>query len=80
MDKLISMADNVPEEIDSNLFGEFMKKVTVWDYVSITSESYLALSHYEKEKLIRRYYSDTKSRGSGKFIYYFCLHSVRSYA
>ena len=50
--------------------GEFMKKVTVWDYASITRDSYLALSHDEKEKLIRRYYFDTKSRGgSGKFYF-----------
>ena len=37
-----------------------MKKVTVWDYASITTDSYLALSHDEKEKLIRSYYSDMK--------------------
>ena len=71
MDKLITMADNVQEDIDANLFSEFMKKVTAWDYVSITRESYLALSHDEKEKLITRHYSDMKSRSSGKF--YFIL-------
>ena len=68
MEKLIAMADNVQEGIDANLFGEFMKKVTVSDYSSITRDSYLVLSHDEKEKLIRRYYFDMKSRGgSGKF-------------
>ena len=46
-----------------------MNKVVVWDYASITRESYLALSHDEKEKLIRRYYSDMKSRSSGKFYF-----------
>ena len=44
-----------------------MKKVTVLNYVSISRDSYPALSHDEKEKLIRSYYSDMKSRGSGKF-------------
>ena len=50
-----------------------MKKVTIWDYASITRDSYLALSHDKKEKLISRYYSDMKSRGSSKiyFIYFF---------
>ena len=47
MDKLITMADNVREDIDVNLFGEFMKKVTIWDYASVTRNSYLALSYDE---------------------------------
>ena len=68
MYKLTNMADNVQEEIDANLLSGFMKKLTVRDYASITRESYLALSHDEKEKLIRRYYSDMESRGSGKLI------------
>ena len=70
MEKLIAIADNVQEDIDTNLHGEFMKNVTIWDHASITKDSYLALSHDEKEKLIRRYYFDTKSRGgSGKFYF-----------
>ena len=39
-----------------------MKKVTIWDYASISRESYLAFSDQEKEKLIKRYYSDMNSR------------------
>ena len=46
-----------------------MNKVAVWDYASITREGYPALSHDEKEKLIRRYYSDMKSRSSGEFYF-----------
>ena len=49
MDKLITMAGNVQEDIDANLIGEFMKKVTIWDYASIAREMYLALSHDKKE-------------------------------
>ena len=67
MDKLINMVDKIQEEIDPTLFGQFMKKVTVLDYLSISRDSYPVLSHDEKEKLIRSYYSDMKSRGSGKF-------------
>ena len=68
MDKLIAMTNNIQEDINANLFGKFMKKVIVSDYASITRESYLALSHDEKEKLIRRYYFDMKSRGNVSFI------------
>ena len=68
MDRLINMANNAQEEFDTNLFGQFMKKVTIWDYTSITRDTYLALFHDEKKKLFRRYYSDMKSRGSGKFL------------
>ena len=57
MEKLINatMADNIQEHIDPNLFGEFMKKVTVWDFASITRDSYLVVFHDEKEKLTRSY-------------------------
>ena len=48
------------------------QQIPIWDYSSISRESYIALSNFEKEKLIRNYYSDMKSRGSGKFdIFYF---------
>ena len=47
-----------------------MKKITIRDYASITRDSYLALSHDEKEKLIMRYYFDMKIRDvSGKFYF-----------
>ena len=67
MDKLINMVDNIQEEIDPTLFGQFMKKVKAWDYASVTRDSYPALSHDDKERLIRNYYSDMKSEGSGNF-------------
>ena len=61
--------DNTQEEINQNLFGKFMKNVSIWDYTSISSDSYLALSHDEKEKLIWSYSSNMKSRRSGKFYF-----------
>ena len=69
VEKLINatMADNIQEHIDPNLFGEFMKKVTVWDFASITRDSYLVVFHDEKEKLTRSYYFDMKSKGCQKF-------------
>ena len=47
MDRLINIANNTQEEFDINLFGQFMKKVTIWDYASITRDSDLALSDDE---------------------------------
>ena len=72
MEKQISIADNVQEHIDENLFCEFMKNVTVWEYASISGENYLALAQDEKENFIRRYYSDMKSRSSRKIFYFVC--------
>ena len=69
MEKLINLADNTQVEFDADLFGQFMKKVTIWD---------LALSRDEKEGLIRRYYFDMKSKGNGKFLHIFsCLRRSR---
>ena len=60
--------DNAQEEINQNLFGKFMKNVSIWDYTSISRDSYLALSHDEKEKLIWSYSSNMKSRYVVSFI------------
>ena len=38
------MADNVQEDNDANLFGEFMKKGTIWDCASITRKKELSCS------------------------------------
>lgn len=56
MDRRINFADIIEEKIDENLFLEFMKKVAIWDYVSISRQNYLALLHQEKEKVIKQYY------------------------
>ena len=64
-------ANNTQEEIDTNLFNYFMKQILRWDYGSVSSDSYLALSYDEKEKLIRNYYSDMKSHGSGELSLFF---------
>ena len=59
-------------EIDLDLFGKFMQQIPIWDHSSISKDSYIALSSFDKEKLIANYYFDRKSRGSGKFdIFYF---------
>ena len=50
-----------------------MKKVTVWGYANINKESYISLSHDDKEKIIRQYNFDIKARSSGKFGPIYCL-------
>ena len=61
------MAVNIQEEFDADLFAQFMKKVTIWEYASITRDSYLSLCHDEKENLIRKYCLEMKTRSCGKF-------------
>lgn len=40
MEKPATMVDYFQEDIDANLFGEFIKKVIIWDFPSISRESY----------------------------------------
>ena len=42
----------VEETFDENLFIEFMKKVTIWDYYAITKAHYLTLPEEEKKDKI----------------------------
>ena len=73
MDKFISTVDNTSKTLDGKLFGEFTKKLTVWDYPNINRESYLSLSHDDKEIIIRQYYFDIKARSNCKFGPISCL-------
>ena len=69
MHNLIKAADNFQaspfEEIDEQLFMEFMNKVPVWEYYGISREVYLSCSDSDKRDKINKYYSDMKSRSSG---------------
>ena len=55
-------------EINPELFGKFMQQIPIWEYCSISRDSYIGLPNVEKEKLIHSYYNDMESRGSGKFV------------
>ena len=62
-------------KIDPDLFGKFMEPISIWNYSSISRESYIAPFNLKINKLIHNYYSDMKSRGSGNFdIFFFCNH------
>ena len=62
------------EDINVELFNEFMNKITIWNYLCISREQYLSLPNHEKEAMIKKYYCNIKIRISGKkFIFVFCL-------
>ena len=65
MEKLIKITVEVDkpqeEEINPELFNNFMKQFAIWDYSSISRDRYLALSYQEKEKLIKNCYNDIKT-------------------
>lgn len=69
MENLLKAAENfsdesntVVEKFDESLFVDFMKKVPIWDYYSISKQDYLAMSENEKRQKISKYYSDMKIR------------------
>ena len=69
MDNLIGAADNFKsapaEEIEQDLFLDFMNKLAIWDYYGISRYAWLALSDLDKREKMHRYYFDMKSRSSG---------------
>ena len=58
---LIGIADNTPETLDEQLFGQFVGKVNVFDCANISKENYLSFSHDDKKKIIKQYYFELKS-------------------
>ena len=73
MNTLIKITENTPETLDAQLFTQFMKKVSVWDYANISKENYLSLSYNDKEKIIKQYYFHMKSQSGGEFESICCL-------
>ena len=69
----------VEETLDENVFLEFMKRITIWEYFGITKAHYLTLPEEEKKEKISRYYSDMKSRkNGGKLFCFFVLFYLRN--
>ena len=66
----------VEETFDENLFIEFMKKVTIWDYYAITKAHYLTLPEEEKKDKISRYYSGMKTRKIGGKLFVSLFFSI----
>ena len=80
MDSLVKASENfeqVSNEFDENLFVEFMKKITIWDFYGISKEQYLAIPEQEKRFKISQYYSDMKSKQSTGELWFFCFDDYR---
>lgn len=78
MDKLLELVDQpttaaaTTQEMDENLFKEFLTKNSVWDFHNMTRDEYNKTSS-EKQLLIVNYYNEML-KGKNQFPYFFiCL-------
>lgn len=78
MDKLLELVDQpttaaaTTQEMDENLFKEFLTKNSVWDFHNMTRDEYNKKSS-ERQLLIANYYNEML-KGKNQFPYFFiCL-------
>ena len=75
MDKLLELVDQpttaaaTTQEMDENLFKEFLTKNSVWDFHNMTRDEYNKTSS-EKQLLIVNYYNEML-KGKNQFPYFF---------
>ena len=63
MEKFLEMVDQTTEfsnteQMDENLFKEFLSKNSVWDFHNMTRDEYTTKSNNEKELLVLKYYKE----------------------
>ena len=63
MEKFLEMVDQTTEvsnteQMDENLFKEFLSKKLVWDFHNITRDEYTTKLNNEKELLVLKYYNE----------------------
>ena len=63
MEKFLEMVDQTTEvsnteQMDENLFKEFLSKKLVWDFHNITRDKYTTKLNNEKELLVLKYYNE----------------------
>ena len=63
MEKFLEMVDQTTEvsnteQMDENLFKEFLSKKLMWDFHNITRDKYTTKSNNEKELLVLKYYNE----------------------
>ena len=46
------------DQIDQNLFKEFLNKSSVWDFYEMSKEEYLNKDDIQKQSLIRKFYNE----------------------
>ena len=67
MEKFLEMVDQTTEvsnteQMDENLFKEFLSKNSVWDFHNMTRDQYTPNSNNEKELLVLKYYNEIVKR------------------
>ena len=81
MDSLILAAENfeqvdeIEENLDENLFLNFMRKIPIWEFYCISKQEYQKMAEGEKRKKISQYYSAMRSRNvpAGEFYFIYFL-------
>ena len=74
MEKFMSMAEGTSseisnvEQIDENLFKEFILKISVWDFYNMSRDEYTTSSASEKEIEIIKYYNEMQKGRVHNFI------------
>ena len=63
MEKFLEMVDQTTEvsnteQMDENLFKEFLSKKLVWDFHNMTRDKYTTKLNNEKELLVLKYYNE----------------------
>ena len=63
MEKFLEMVDQTTEvsnteQMDENLFKEFLSKNSVWDFHNMARDEYTTKSNNEKELLVLKYYNE----------------------
>ena len=63
MEKFLKMVDQTTEgsnteQMDENLFKEFLSKNSVWDFHNMTRDEYTTKSNNEKELLVSKFYKE----------------------
>ena len=75
MEKFLEVADQPStsvssvQQMDENLFKEFLTKTLVWDFHNMTRDKYNTKTNSEKELLIIKYYNEMFTDKPSFFIF-----------
>lgn len=75
MEKFLEVADQPStsvssvQQMDENLFKEFLTKTLVWDFHNMTRDKYNTKTNSEKELLIIKYYNEMFADKPSFFIF-----------
>ena len=63
------------DQIDQNLFKEFLTKTCVWDFYEMSREEYLNKDYIQKQSLILKYYNEMGKVRVNYLFHFYCLDS-----